>query len=60
MKEKEDLETEIGSIRSTLVSLRKKKREAKEKMKGATGEKESFPVYSMPTIPHSLVWFQKK
>lgn len=39
MKEKEDLETEIGSIRSALVSLRKKKREAKEKMKGATGEK---------------------
>ncbi|ROL51801.1 Actin filament-associated protein 1-like 1 [Anabarilius grahami] len=36
LKEKEDLETEIGSIRSTLVSLRKKKREAKEKMKGAT------------------------
>ncbi|XP_051715754.1 actin filament-associated protein 1-like 1 isoform X8 [Ctenopharyngodon idella] len=36
LKEKEDLETEIGSIRSALVSLRKKKREAKEKMKGAT------------------------
>lgn len=47
MKEKEDLETEIDSIRSALVSLRKKKREAKEKMKGATGEKEIFPVYFM-------------
>ncbi|XP_051514639.1 actin filament-associated protein 1-like 1 isoform X3 [Myxocyprinus asiaticus] len=36
LKEKEDLETEIDSIRSALVSLRKDKREAKEKMKGAT------------------------
>ncbi len=35
----------IDSIRSTLVSMRKKKREAKEKMKGATGEKASFPAY---------------
>ncbi|KAF4104821.1 hypothetical protein G5714_014152 [Onychostoma macrolepis] len=36
LKEKEDLEKEIDGIRSTLVSLRNKKREAKEKMKGAT------------------------
>uniref|UniRef100_A0A8C1UUM0 Actin filament-associated protein 1-like 1 n=1 Tax=Cyprinus carpio TaxID=7962 RepID=A0A8C1UUM0_CYPCA len=36
LKEKEDLEKEIDRIRSALVSLRKKKREAKEKMKGAT------------------------
>ncbi|RXN22105.1 actin filament-associated 1-like 1 [Labeo rohita] len=36
LKEKEDLEKEIDGIRSALVSLRKKKREAKEKMKGAT------------------------
>lgn len=47
MKEKEDLEKEIDGIRSTLVSLRKKKREAKEKMKGATGEKTTFPAYSV-------------
>uniref|UniRef100_A0A8C1HPV8 Actin filament-associated protein 1-like 1 n=1 Tax=Cyprinus carpio carpio TaxID=630221 RepID=A0A8C1HPV8_CYPCA len=36
LKEKEDLEKEIDRIRSALVSLRKKKREAKEKMKAAT------------------------
>ncbi|TRY88804.1 hypothetical protein DNTS_015018 [Danionella cerebrum] len=36
LKEKEDLETEIDRIRNTLVSLRKKKRETKEKMKSAS------------------------
>nr|XP_055034908.1 actin filament-associated protein 1-like 1 isoform X2 [Misgurnus anguillicaudatus] len=36
LKEKEDLESEIDGIRTALISLRKKKREAKEKLKGAT------------------------
>ncbi|XP_051505773.1 actin filament-associated protein 1-like 1 isoform X4 [Myxocyprinus asiaticus] len=36
LKEKEDLETEIDRIRSALISLRKDKRETKEKMQGAT------------------------
>uniref|UniRef100_A0A671QIZ3 Actin filament-associated protein 1-like 1 n=1 Tax=Sinocyclocheilus anshuiensis TaxID=1608454 RepID=A0A671QIZ3_9TELE len=44
LKEKEDLEKEIDSIRSALVSLRKKKREAKEKMKGAPGEKQKLAL----------------
>ncbi|XP_065128231.1 actin filament-associated protein 1-like 1 isoform X2 [Paramisgurnus dabryanus] len=36
LKEKEDLESEIDGIRTALISLRQKKREAKEKLKGAT------------------------
>uniref|UniRef100_A0A672MM20 Actin filament-associated protein 1-like 1 n=1 Tax=Sinocyclocheilus grahami TaxID=75366 RepID=A0A672MM20_SINGR len=44
LKEKEDLEKEIDSIRSALVSLRNKKREAKEKMKGGTGEKQKLAL----------------
>ncbi|XP_017553863.1 actin filament-associated protein 1-like 1 isoform X1 [Pygocentrus nattereri] len=36
LREKEELERERDSIRNTLVSLRKDRREAKEKMKGAS------------------------
>lgn len=36
LKEKEDLEKDIDAIRKALISLRKKKREVKEKIKSAT------------------------
>uniref|UniRef100_W5KIU4 Actin filament-associated protein 1-like 1 n=1 Tax=Astyanax mexicanus TaxID=7994 RepID=W5KIU4_ASTMX len=39
LREKEELERERDSIRNTLVSLRKNKREAKDKIKGASKQK---------------------
>lgn len=60
LKEKEDLEKDIDAIRNALISLRKKKRDVKAKIKSVTGEKKGIIQYRAVCMVDCLLYVELK